>query len=133
MGRKLTGLYQPTPQKLEITMKFWPWIPGILNSQKIKSDFSSKMLTFNMGFTSYQTCLESLENHYPVDSAIHVSTTNRMLFRALISTGCIKKNGAHLLCLIIPKLLKHIAQFWTCFKPRSFLFRTSRNSYFYSQ
>ena len=49
------------------------------------------------------------------------------------TTGCIKKNGAHLLCQIISKLLKLIAQFWTCFKPRSFLFRTSRNSYFYSQ
>ena len=49
------------------------------------------------------------------------------------STGCIKKNGAHLLCLIISKLLKLIVQFCTCFKPRSFLFRTSRNSYFYSQ
>ena len=44
-----------------------------------------------------------------------------------------KKNRAHLLCLIISKLLKLIAQFWTCFKPRSFLFRTSRDSYFYSQ
>ena len=43
-----------------------------------------------------------------------------------------KKNGAHRLCQIISKLLKLIAQFWTCFKPRSFLFRTSRNSYFYS-
>ena len=49
------------------------------------------------------------------------------------TTGCIKKNGAHLLCQIISKLLKLIAQFWTCFKPRSILFRTSRNSYFYSQ
>ena len=48
------------------------------------------------------------------------------------STGCIKKNGVHVLCLIISKLLKLIEQFWTCFKPRSFLFRTSRNSYFYS-
>ena len=44
-----------------------------------------------------------------------------------------KKNGVHLLCQIISKLLKLIAQFWTCFKPRSFLFRTSRNSYFYFQ
>ena len=44
-----------------------------------------------------------------------------------------KKNGVHVLCLIISKLLKLIAQFWTCFKPRSFLFRTSRNSYFYSE
>ena len=33
-----------------------------------------------------------------------------------------KKNGAHLLCLIISKLLKLIAQFWTCFKPRFFSF-----------
>ena len=48
-------------------------------------------------------------------------------------TGCIKKNGAHLLCQIISKLLKLIAQFWACFKPRSFLFRTSRNLYFYFQ
>ena len=48
-------------------------------------------------------------------------------------TGCIKKNGVHLLCQIISKLLKLIAQFWTCFKPRSFLFRTSRNSCLYSQ
>ena len=47
-------------------------------------------------------------------------------------TGCIKKNGVHVLCLIISKLLKLIGQFWTCFKPGSFLFRTSRNSYFYS-
>ena len=30
------------------------------------------------------------------------------------------------MCLIISKLLKLIEQFWTCFKPRSFLFRTSR-------
>ena len=29
------------------------------------------------------------------------------------------------MCLVISKLLKLIAQFWTCFKPRSFLFRTS--------
>ena len=51
----------------------------------------------------------------------------------ILYTGCIKKNGVHLLCQIISKLLKLIAQFWTCFKPRSFLFRTSRNSCFYSQ
>ena len=43
-----------------------------------------------------------------------------------------QKNGVHVLCLIISKLLKLMEQFWTCFKPRSFLFRTSRNSYFYS-
>ena len=27
--------------------------PGILNSQKIKSDFNSKMLNFDISFTSY--------------------------------------------------------------------------------
>ena len=31
------------------------------------------MLNFCKGFTSYWTCLESLKNHYPVDSAIHLS------------------------------------------------------------
>ena len=35
--------------------------PGILNSQEIKSDFNSKMMNFNMRFTSYLTCLESLK------------------------------------------------------------------------
>ena len=33
-----------------------------------------------------------------------------------------QKNGVHLLCQIISKLLKLIAQFWTCFKPRFFSF-----------
>ena len=33
-----------------------------------------------------------------------------------------KKNEVLILRLIISKLLKLIAQFWTCFKPRSFLF-----------
>ena len=37
-----------------------------------------------------------------------------------------KKNGVHVLCLIISKLLKLIEQFWTCFKPRSFLFCSFR-------
>ena len=37
-------------------------------------------------------------------------------------TGCIKKNGVHVLCLIISKLLKLIEQFWTCFKLRFFSF-----------
>ena len=46
--------------------------PGILNSQEIKSDFNLKMLNFNMGVISYLTCLESLKNDYPEDSAIHL-------------------------------------------------------------
>ena len=48
-------------------------IPEILNMQEIKTDFNLKILNFNMGFTSYWKCLESLKNHYPMDSAIHLS------------------------------------------------------------
>ena len=40
--------------------------PGILNTQVLKSDFNSKMLNFNFGFTSYWTCLEIT---IPSDSA----------------------------------------------------------------
>ena len=64
-------------------------------------------------------------NHW---SMCHVNVSERKIVYRVY-----KKNGAHLLCQIISKLLKLIAQFWTCFKPRSFLFRTSRNSYFNSQ
>ena len=46
-------------------------------------------------------------------------------------TGCIKKNAIHFLCLIISKVLTLVGQFWTCFKQRSFLFRTSCHSYFF--
>ena len=35
-------------------------IPGILNSQEIKTDFNFKTLKFNVGFTSYRTGLEIL-------------------------------------------------------------------------
>ena len=34
--------------------------PGVLNSQEAKGDFVLRLLNFNMGFTSYWTCLESL-------------------------------------------------------------------------
>ena len=33
-----------------------------------------------------------------------------------------QKNGVHVLCQIISKLLELIEQFWTCFEPRSFSF-----------
>ena len=44
---------------------------------------------------------------------------SEIFFRVFVKSG----NGAHLLCQIISKLLKLIAQFWTCFKPRSFSFK----------
>ena len=62
-----SGFFQ-LPQKVEKTMT-----ARTVNSQEIKSDFNSKMLSFDRGFTSHWTCLESLnKNLYPVDSAIHL-------------------------------------------------------------
>ena len=45
-----------------------------VNSQEIKSDFNSKMLSFDRAFASHWTCLESLnKNPCSVDCAIHMS------------------------------------------------------------
>ena len=68
-------------------------------------------------FLSFQICHSSCQQKF----------NNIYIYRMY------QKNGAHLLRQIISKLLKLIARFWTCLKPRSFLFRRSRNSYFYSQ
>ena len=48
------------------------------------------------------TCIYQ-DSHVYIKIHLHIS---RFTY-----TGCIKKNGAHLLCLIISKLLKLIAQF----------------------
>ena len=47
--------------------------PGILNSQEVKSDFDLKMLNFDMGLTSYLTCLEAPTNHCSVNGDIYLS------------------------------------------------------------
>ena len=57
-------------------------IPGILNLQKVKSDFNSNTLNFNMGLTSYCICLESQENIF---NAIKV---NSHLRRAMCVDQC---------------------------------------------
>ena len=57
-----------------------------------KSDSNLKILNFNMGFTSYRTCLESLKNHNPVDSVIYFSH-NRLLILpvSIVASGKLLK------------------------------------------
>ena len=67
-------------------------------------------------------------------SSLNITTKIMFMLYGIISAALFyrvyKKIGVYVLCLIISKLLKLIEQVWTCFKLRSFLFRTSRISYF---
>ena len=49
-----------------------------------KSDFDLKILNFNLGFTSYYTCLESLQKPlYALDSAIYLGPVARKVDGAI--------------------------------------------------
>ena len=57
--------------------------PGILNSQKINSDVTSKMLNFNMVLPVTAHVLKvQRKNHFPVDGATHLLCNQPLVNRA---------------------------------------------------
>ena len=82
--------------------------------QTFKNQLQSKFQSLEDQLTDFiKKATKGIEEakNKPQSSQLHADVEYRVY----------KKNRAHLLCLIISKLLKLIAQFWTCFKPRSFL------------